>query len=259
MKKLFTTNENIADRAFVQSIAVSVVGILLCIVALCSATYAWFVADISSQNTISAAYFDLDVTVYDITQLMTTQTVAEGENGTEGEPATTADPIQLVADHGVYTMQAGHTYKVTISVAAKATASKGYCDMVVYANSNTTTYRSLDVTKDSNGSSTSIVFQMKVTGTGTANVVFQPKWGAPGNGEGIQPITETLQIEEGLAPTETKTEGSEGTETTNPTQPATVPETTVPETTEPATEPTEPATEPTEPATEPTEPESNNE
>ena len=259
MKKFFDTNENIADRAFVQSIAVSVVGILLCIVALCSATYAWFVADISSQNTISAAYFDLDVTVYDITQLMTTQTVAEGENGTEGEPTTTADPVLLAEDYGVYTLQAGHIYKVTISVAAEATASKGYCDMVVYANSNTTTYRSLDVTQDSNGSSTSIVFQMKVTGTGTANVVFQPKWGAPGNGEGIQPITETLQIETGLAPTEPITEGGETTETTNPTQPATVPETTVPETTEPATEPTEPATEPTEPATEPTDPESNNE
>ncbi len=251
MKKLFDTTENIADKAFMQSIVVSVLGIVLCIVALCSATYAWFVADISSQNTLSAAYFDLDVTVYDITQLMTAQTTAEGET-TESEPTTTADPVLLAEDYGVYTLQAGHIYKVTISVAAEATASKGYCDMVVYANSNTTTYRSLDVTQDSNGSSTSIVFQMKVTGTGTANVVFQPKWGAPGNGEGIQPITETLQIEAGLAPTEPITEGGETTETTNPTQPATVPETTVPETTVPDT--TEPAAEP---ATEPTDLESN--
>ena len=232
MKKFFDTNENIADKAFTQSIVISVVGILLCIVALCSATYAWFAADISSsKNTISAAFFDLDVQIVKTASQITT--VAEGETNTQGEPSAEGQQLAaLTADYGIYTLEAGCTYQVTLSVSDGATASKGYCDMVIYANGGETTYRSPNMTKNADGSSSAIVFQLTVKGTGTVQVVFQPKWGMPSGSEGIQPITAEMET---VASAQPNTEGGEGAETTNSTQPATEP-------TESATEPTEPET-----------------
>lgn len=230
MKKLFTTNENIADRAFVQSIAVSVVGILLCIVALCSATYAWFVADISSQNTISAAYFDLDVTVYDITQIVATQTVAEGENGTESQ--TTPTLVEVLPVSGEYELKAGHSYQVMLTMSKAATASKGYCDVVVMANG--ATYRTETITNEGEKS-----FQFVIQTESTIKIIFLPKWGEQPT-EGVTTVIAGQSVPIGAITTPSTAEDD-------------------PASTEPATEPTEPATEPTEPATEPTDPESNNE
>jgi hypothetical protein len=52
------------EKAFMQSIIISVFGFVLCIVSLCSATWAWFSTDISSsENNIQAAHYNVTVTV----------------------------------------------------------------------------------------------------------------------------------------------------------------------------------------------------
>lgn len=57
-------NTDLADKAFTQSILVSVISILLCLIALCSVTYAWFAEDVTTANNkIEAGVFDLAVTV----------------------------------------------------------------------------------------------------------------------------------------------------------------------------------------------------
>ncbi len=56
--------ENLTDKAFKQSITISVFGILFCMIALCSTTFAWFFADVSSSaNNIQSAHCDVTVTV----------------------------------------------------------------------------------------------------------------------------------------------------------------------------------------------------
>lgn len=263
MKKIFDTNENIADKAFTQSIVISVAGIILCIVALCSATYAWFVADVSSsQNTISAAFFDVEVTVYDITQIMTTQSIAEGEEGsatesqtsTEGESGTesqtTPTPILLTAEQfEIYKLEAGHTYVVMLSVPKEVTASRGYCDILVDGLTVCRT-QIIENADEEN-------FQFTIIAEREASLMVLPKWGVPAE-NGVQPVANghhfTIAATGSTADVPASTEPvTEPTQPVEPTQPTDSAEPTEPA--EPATQPTESATEP---ATQPTESDSNN-
>lgn len=58
--------EKLSDKAFARLILTSVFGVLLCLVLLCSTTYAWFTADVPSNNNEikSATHCDLSVSVY---------------------------------------------------------------------------------------------------------------------------------------------------------------------------------------------------
>lgn len=75
MKRLMKWGSS--ERAFFRNIAVSVLGILLCVVSLCSASWAWFTEGVvSSSNRIQAARCDVSVTVWKDDEI-----VAPGENG----------------------------------------------------------------------------------------------------------------------------------------------------------------------------------
>ena len=65
MKNFFDCkDEKITEKAFSQSLIISVVSILLCLVALCSTTYAWFTTETtSSSNTLTSGSFDITVSV----------------------------------------------------------------------------------------------------------------------------------------------------------------------------------------------------
>ena len=59
-------NEMQTEKAFKQSISVCVFGIVLCMIALCSVTWAWFSVKItSSSNTIQSAHCSVFVSVAD--------------------------------------------------------------------------------------------------------------------------------------------------------------------------------------------------
>ncbi len=102
--------EKSADKAFNQSFTVSVISILLCIVALCSTSWAWFSGSVTSGgNEISAASCDV--------QAIFTYAVTDGIE----ELAANAD--------GTYTLAQGVTYTVTVS--AEGTARSSYCILTV--------------------------------------------------------------------------------------------------------------------------------
>ena len=105
MKNFFDCkDERITEKAFSQSLIISVISILLCLVALCSMTYAWFTAEkTSSSNTLTSGSFDIAVSV-------------KNENGTLVTP--TAD--------GKYILTSGEEYTVTLEPTQTATV-KGYC------------------------------------------------------------------------------------------------------------------------------------
>ncbi len=93
--------ERLTDKAFKQSITISVVGIILCMIALCSATWAWFSDSVSSPaNSIQSANCNVSVSVT-----------------SDGTPV---DPVD-----GKYTFYKGKAF--TIKLTATGTAETAYC------------------------------------------------------------------------------------------------------------------------------------
>ena len=100
--------DKLTEKAFMQSIAVSVVCVLLCAVALCSATWAWFSGDVtSSENTIKTGYCNITITVND------------GSSDIAVKDGTT----------DVYTLEAGKTY--TVSITSDGNVKSSYCKIVI--------------------------------------------------------------------------------------------------------------------------------
>ena len=97
--------ENLTDKAFRQSIAISIFGIVLCMIALCSATWAWFSAAVSSNtNSVQSANCAVTVSV--------------ANSGTA-----------IDADNGKYTFEKDKIYDIKIT--ASGSAKSAYCILVV--------------------------------------------------------------------------------------------------------------------------------
>lgn len=59
-----STDQKLTEKAFLQSITVSIISILVCIVLLCSTTWAWFTESVdSTDNNIKTGTFDVEVAV----------------------------------------------------------------------------------------------------------------------------------------------------------------------------------------------------
>ncbi len=100
--------ERLTDRAFKQSITISVVGILLCMIALCSATWAWFSEEVSSSSS---------------TIITGNCTVTVSVMNSEGVIAPKADTT------GTYTFEADKSYQIIITSTGSAQSS--YCKFVI--------------------------------------------------------------------------------------------------------------------------------
>lgn len=114
MKNFFDCkDEKITEKAFSQSLIISVLSILLCLVTLCSMTYAWFTAETtSSSNTLTSGSFDVDVNIVK----------ADGVSATASEAVVFADGKYTLTESGIYT--------VTLKPTADATV-KGYCVVTI--------------------------------------------------------------------------------------------------------------------------------
>ena len=114
MKNFFDCkDEKITEKAFSQSLIISVIGILLCIVALCSMTYAWFSESTSSgNNTLVSGSFDVTV---DVTK-------------TDGDVSTASAAV--VFENGKYNLTETGKYTVTLTTTTTTTV-KGYCVVTV--------------------------------------------------------------------------------------------------------------------------------
>ena len=118
--------ERISDEAFLRGAIAGLIAILLCLVALCSTTYAWFLAESrSGASVISGSRYSLSVTLTD-------------ENG---------DPVP-VTDRGNDTffcaLKSGKTYTVSLQTSADTTATRGYCSISVLGVEKHTESISLD-------------------------------------------------------------------------------------------------------------------
>ena len=142
-------NRKLSDKAFARLALTSILGILVCIICLCSTTYAWFMGSVQVDggNFKAADECLLSVSVY--------------KDGTEGSLATvnTENPV---------TLECEGTYTVTLTL-PKESAS-GYLVLTVDSQE----YYS-DYLQGNNENDQTLTFTMNVA---TAkSVTFTARWG----------------------------------------------------------------------------------
>lgn len=175
------------DKAFTRMMVTSILGIVLCMVALVSMTWAYFGDTVTSAgNTLTAGDFTLNVAV-DPSKSTTTSLVTAAETLTDATyPSVTAtyqNAKSVITAAGedfttnddgscVYTAtgDANSYSTVTFKIDATMTVSQGYCDINVADQYFIRQY----FTRDSSDSLT-----LTVTLTAGQTVTFTAHWGAP--------------------------------------------------------------------------------
>ena len=163
MTKQNNTTDKLTDKAFSRMMLTSVIGILVCIMCLCSATWAWFSTDISAgNNVLTSGQFDLDVTVTDTENIILTATEEF------------AKKTEFDLSKGKYT--------VTLTMTDDTTVSKGFCIITVATSVGTVTYHTASIRKASedNLGTDPFTFILDVQDENAAvSVTFVPAWGLP--------------------------------------------------------------------------------
>ena len=150
-----------SEKAFSHNLAVSVISILFCIVALCSITYAWFTEESTSGgNTLTAATFSLDVSVNPADASLQAQALDGGRIG--------------------YTLTGAGTYEIALTLTDTSTATKGFCDVKI--DGQDAAWQTEVVYKDEANGSRQCVFKITTTQEETV-LLFTPKWGLPAESE----------------------------------------------------------------------------
>lgn len=187
MKNIFDSkDEKLTEKAFIQSVVISVVGILLCIVALCSATFCWFTGGTENHsNTLVSGSFDVTITVVKGNALDDAnggQGTATAQADTEAAGGTQAEQIEVTADPahaGVFVCnlpEAG-TYTVTLTLKEGSTV-KGHC-VVTVGNDNAVHTAAIigENTNNCEGEENTNPFVFTVTVQEATRVTFEPRWG----------------------------------------------------------------------------------
>lgn len=186
--------EKLTEKAFTQSIAISVFSILLCIIALCSVTWAWFSDGISSPtNSIQSADCNVSVLV-----------TSDGA---------TVEPLD-----GKYTFAKGKAYEIKMT--ATGTAKTAYCVL----NIGGTNYYTVQIPTDAVTTENFITFTLQFT-TDTPNVEIYTYWGTSSQSErdfanGLHYLDCKVTDPATLVVTPTPTEPTNATETTPTTESA---------------------------------------
>ena len=142
------------EKTFIQNIVISVFGVLVCIIALCSITYAWFTKNASSvENVIESSLFNLEITVTD-------------SDGNSIELTENADGKLFC------TFEETGTYTVVLTMTDDTTATKGYCEFSI----GSTKLQTKSVSRDEAIGVDPFTFTFEITEANTS-VIFEPKWG----------------------------------------------------------------------------------
>ena len=157
LRNFFDSNdEKLTDKAFSHGIIISVLSILLCIVALCSATYAWFVEEQeSSNNVLVSGSFDLDAFV----------------------TCTTAPELNIEIIDSMCTLNTAGTYTIKLVISAESTV-KGYCGITINNGEKEITVPIYPVSQTGIHELTFTI--VKSTDSDTV-IKFVPEWGYPAN------------------------------------------------------------------------------
>ncbi len=146
------TTEKLTEKAFSRLMLTSVLGILVCLVCLCSATWAWFSTDVSTEgNSLGSGQFDLVVSVADSSA--DTVTVSQKANG---------EKVCTLGDAG--------EYAITLKISDDTTVTKGFCTVTV----NGKTYCTASI----NAETDPFTFTIDAKEAGMT-ITFSAAWGLP--------------------------------------------------------------------------------
>lgn len=163
MKNFFDCkDEKITEKAFSQSLIISVVSILLCVVALCSVTYAWFTGETTSgSNTLMSGSFDVKITVSKLEDGVASANAIEAESNNEGKYT--------------YKLLPG-TYEISLALTEDSTV-KGHC--VVTIGNDTQHTDAIIGTNTANVENATMTdpFKFKITVTEDTTIILEPRWG----------------------------------------------------------------------------------
>ena len=163
MKNFFDCKDKkITEKAFSQSLIISVVSILLCIVALCSVTYAWFTGETTSgSNTLMSGSFDVKITISELVDGVASANAIEAESNNEGKYT--------------YKLQPG-TYEISLALTEDSTV-KGHC--VVTIGNDTQHTDAIIGTNTANVENATMTdpFKFKITVTEDTTIILEPRWG----------------------------------------------------------------------------------
>ncbi len=187
MKHIFDSkDEKITEKAFMQSVVISVVGILLCIVALCSATFCWFTGETeSNSNTLVSGSFDVTISV---TAPAASTQPSEGENTETAGDAQKKEELAVTPFEGregvwVCRITEAGTYTVTLTLKDGSTV-KGHCAVSVGDDDARHTAAIIgEHTANEGNAPLTNPFTFTITVTeqdienGAVTVTFEPRWG----------------------------------------------------------------------------------
>ncbi len=149
-------NKKLPDKVFSQSMLISIFCMLMCLLLLCSMTYAWFRSSTTSnRNVIESGSFALDIDVRDANGNVVR--VQDNANGTS--------TCTFSGDAGPYT--------VTLKMTDDTTASKGYCQLTI--DSVAEKMQTKPISKDPSVGVERFTFTIQVEEDTV--IVFEPKWG----------------------------------------------------------------------------------
>ena len=161
MEQQNSKKDKLTDKAFTRFLVISILGIVICIICLCSTTYAWFVSEQSiSNNSLTAGSFDVTVTVQ-----------KDGEDITVSpDPAASGVMICELPHEGVYTVNMK-------PVAGKSTV-RGHC--VVTVGNDGMKHTDAIISETVSAGNRALVtdpFTFTLTVTEATTVRFEPRWG----------------------------------------------------------------------------------
>lgn len=169
MKNFFDCkDEKITEKAFSQSLIISVVSILLCIVALCSVTYAWFTGETTSgSNTLMSGSFDVKITVSKLEDGVASANAIEAESNNEGKYT--------------YKLLPG-TYEISLALTEDSTV-KGRCVVTIGNDTQHTDAIIGANTANVENAAMTDPFKFKITITAETTVFLEPRWGVVVNAD----------------------------------------------------------------------------
>ena len=179
MKNFFDCkDEKITEKAFSQSLVISVVSILLCFVALFSMTYSWFVTEMtSSSNTLVAGSFDVIISISEVENGIATTNRVELNN----------DPTK--AGRYVCELDPG-TYEISLKLTDDSTV-KGHCIVTIGdgAEQNTAAIIGKNTVNVDENATITDPFIFRITVTESTEIKLEPRWGIVVNPD-IYPMPE---------------------------------------------------------------------
>ena len=159
---IFSKEEKISEKSFSQGFFISILSIFLCIVALCSITYAWFNGSVqSNKNNIQSGHFSVDVT--SVIPVVS-------------DDATTASAISP-DENGVYRLASG-TYTVTLTPTDQ-TNVKGYCMVTINGVQYPTDVIVNESTVSDAYPNSNSPFTFQIVLAEDSTLVVNSRWGVP--------------------------------------------------------------------------------